>query len=187
MIYGKMLLYYSIFASAVLIYGIGLSRMVELPVTKLRNPLFYVKAMVSILSTSVLSCIVTRNILMPLGIIELFPFIAFLIFIGINAFLESLVRITTGTSTVEFSVSFIIVILSILESASILDSLMICFSCFLSLLTITPLCLIFKKRFCSNGTKLSDSFFSVFLIFLGCIILLLSIWDIGWLNKGVLK
>ena len=187
MIYVKMLLYYTFFSSAVLIYGVGLSRIVELPVTNLRSFLFYVKAMVSILSTSLLSWIVTKNILMPLGILELFPFIAFLIFIGINAFLESLVRITTGTSTVEFSVSFIIIILSILESNSIIDCLMICVSCFLSFGTVVPLCYIFKKRICSNGSKLSDSFFSVFLIFLGCIILLLSIWDIGWLNKGVLK
>lgn len=187
MIYAKMLLYYTIFSSAVLIYGVGLSRFVELPVTKFRSFLFYLKAMVSIIATSLLSWIVTKNIFMPLGILELFPFIAFLIFIGLNAFLEALIRITTGTSTVEFSVSFIIIILSIIESTSILDCLMICVSCFLSFVTVVPLCMVFKKRFCSNGTKISDSFFCVFLIFLSCIILLLSIWDIGWLNKGVLK
>lgn len=187
MIYVNMLLYYTVFSSAVLIYGIGLSRVVELPVSSFKTPLFYIKAMVSIISCSLLSYVVIKHILIPLGILEVFPFISFLIFIALNAFIEALIRITTGTSAVEFSVSFLIILLSITESASILDCVIICFSCFLSLLTITPLCIIFKKRFCSNGTKLSDSFLSVFLIFLGCIVLLLSIWDIGWLNKGVLK
>ena len=187
MIYINMILYYVIFSSVVLIYGIGLSRVVELPVSNFRSPLFHIKAMVSILSSSMLSYVVIKNIFLPLGLMELFPFIAFLIFVALNAFLEALIRITTGNSTVEFSVSFLIILLSLIESTSFLDCVIICLSSYLSLLTVTPLCVIFKKRFCSNGTKLSDSFLSVFLIFLGCVILLLSIWDIGWLNKGAIK
>jgi len=52
---------------------------------------------------------------------------------------------------------------------------------------VIPLSLTFKKRLCSNGHVLDETYYSIYFIFLAILILLLSAWDIGWLNQGVIQ
>lgn len=187
MIYIQTLLYYTLFASSVLIYGVGINRIVEVGITKISSILYYVKAIITILSTSMLTWLISNFILLPLGLVELFPLIAFLIFILINTFIEALIRLTTGKSSTEFIVSFLIILLSVYESVTFLDTVIICVSCFMSLLLLFPLSITFKKRLCSNGQLLDERYYSFFFIFLTVIIIILSVWDIGWLNTGVIQ
>ena len=118
MIYLDTFLYYSVFASSVLIYGIGVNKIIEVEITKDINVLNYLKAIISILSTSMLVWLITNYILMPINLIEFFPLLALLLFVAINTFVEGLMRLTTGKSYSEFIISFLIVLLSIFESSS---------------------------------------------------------------------
>ena len=114
MIYLNTFLYYTIFSSVFVIYGIGLSRSVEIGVSIFYKPVFYLKAFFTIVSSSVLSWLFTNYILSPLKLVELFPLVSLLIFICISTFIETLVRLTCGFSVSDFIVSFLIVLLSVM-------------------------------------------------------------------------
>ncbi len=187
MIYLDTFLYYSVFASSVLIYGIGVNKIIEVEITKDINVLNYLKAIISILSTSMLVWLITNYILMPINLIEFFPLLALLLFVAINTFVEGLMRLTTGKSYSEFIISFLIVLLSIFESSSFLNTILICAGCFASILLLIPFNITFKKRLCSNGQLLDERYYGYILIFFAILILILSVWDIGWLNEGVIQ
>lgn len=184
MIYVNTFLYYTLFASVVLIYGIGLNKVVESGISKFYSIICYVKISLSIMASAVLTWLIVNFILVPLNLVELYPLISLLVFICINTFLEALVRLTTGLTTTEFIVSFLIILLSISESTSIINTILICFSSYVALLITIPFSITFKKRVCSNGNFLDEKYFSLFFIFLAVLILLITTWDIGWLSKG---
>ena len=187
MIYFDTFLYYTVFASVVLIYGIGINRLTEIGSSKISHITFYLKTLISVFATIVLSTLVIRFILIPIGLIELYPLLALLIYICLNTFLEALVRLTTGTSTTEFVVSFLIILLSLSESTSILDSIVIGASCFAAILLVAPFIYTLKKKLMFNGQKFEEKNYSFFFLFIGLLIIVLSVLDITWLNPGVIK
>ena len=182
MIYLQTFLYYTLFASVVLIYGVGLNKTVEIGITKFSTLVFYLKSILTIFSTSILTWLITNYILVQLGLIELFPLICLLIFICISTFIDTLVRITTGTTAPEFIVSFFIILISIFESTSILYTIIICLSSCISILLLLPFALTFKNQFCRNGRTLNESYYSIFFIFLAILILVISVFDVNWLE-----
>lgn len=187
MTYINIFLYYTLFSSIVLIYGIGINKVIETGISKFYNILFYVKASVSIMATSVISWLIVNYILVPLNLVELYPLLCLLVFVLINTFLEALIRLTAGIKTTEFVISFLIILLSISESTSLLNTMLICFSSYVALLLIVPFSITFKKRVCSNGNFLDEKYFSLFFIFLAILILIITTWDIGWLSKGAIQ
>ena len=108
------IIYYAFFSSAVLFYGIGLNRSTLIPSSsEVLGTLF--KMLASILATTVLSWLFIQNILIPLGLAELYPLVSLLIFLGITIFFETLIRITAKTVTAEFHISYLIVLLALNE------------------------------------------------------------------------
>ncbi|MDY5123901.1 MAG: hypothetical protein SPE59_08910 [Treponema sp.] len=180
-------LYYTIFSSVVLIYGIGLNRIAEFGISKTNGLIVFLKEIIGILLTSILSWLIISEILIPLKILEVFPVISFLIFISVNSLLETLVLLTSKHVKSEFIVSFLIVLLSLSESTSLLNTILICASCFVSIALIVPFCITFKNNILSNGFSINEKYYSLFFVFLGILILMMSVWDIIWLNPGVIK
>ena len=187
MIYLDTFLYYTLFTSIVLIYGIGINQVSAIGIAKINTFTFFLKAIINILSTSILTWLVTAYILVPLKLVEIFPVIAYLIFVSLSSLLEAVNRITTEKSTAEFIVSFLIIILSIIESTSILNTIVICLSCFISLLIICPFIYTLKNRATANGQKINEMYYSILFVFLAVLILIISVFDISWLNPGVIK
>lgn len=187
MIFFDTFLYYTIFASAVLLYGIGLNKVAEIGTVKFKQIIFYVKCGISILSTAVISWLMIHYLLVPLKITELYPLICFIVYVCISSFFSAIINLTTGQTTTEFSISYLIVLLSIGESSSLLFTIVICLSCICSLSAIIPFSLTFKRRVCSNGRVLDESYYSIYFIFLAILILLLSSGDINWMNPGVIE
>ena len=187
MIYIYTFLYYSVFSSVVLIYGIGLNKIAEIGIVKFKEPIYYVKCSLSIVSSSVISWLITYYLLVPLTITELYPLVCFVVFASISTFLCGITRLTTGHSTSEFAVSYLLILLSIEESSSLLLTLFISMSGLLSMLIIIPFSLTFRRRVCSNGRLLDEKYYSLYFIFLAVLILLLSAGDISWLNPGAIQ
>ena len=187
MIYIYTFLYYSVFSSVVLIYGIGLNKIAEIGIVKFKEPIYYVKCSLSIVSSSVISWLITYYLLVPLTITELYPRVCFVVFASISTFLGGITRLTTGHSTSEFAVSYLLILLSIEESSSLLLTLFISMSGLLSMLIIIPFSLTFRRRVCSNGRLLDEKYYSLYFIFLAVLILLLSAGDISWLNPGAIQ
>lgn len=175
-------LYYSFFASVILFSGIGTNKILDLKLEKLKSMIYCSKIVVSILLSSLVGWFVTKGILVPLKIAELFPLICFLIYICIDAFLEALIRLTTGKSAAEFIFSYLVIILSISEGFSVLTVLIIATSCLCSFIGILPFVLSFKKR--NNDTK-TDIIFCRLFLYLALLLLALSVWDIAWINPEV--
>lgn len=180
-------LYYTLFASAVIIYGIGINTVAEIGIYKMNQITYFIKVLISIFTSSILCWIVVSRILVPLKLVEIYPLVAFLIFITINTFLEALIRITTGISSSEFIVSYLILLLSISESTSLIQTMIICVSCFFAFAILIPFCFTFKNRIQNDGYAIDEKYYSLFFIFLGILILLMSAWDILWLTPGVIR
>ncbi len=175
-------LYYVFFSSSLLLYGIGINRVTQIGFSSKTEVTFYVKLILSIFCSSVLSWLVTYYILLPLGIIELFPIFTFLIYVCINAFFEALIRITTNKSCSEFVLSFSIVLISILESSSLLNSLLICLCCLCAIIVIVPLIIAFKSKVCPEIKVINEKYYALFFIFLAVIIIIFSVADVSWIN-----
>ena len=184
MIYLESFLYYIFLSSTLLFYGVGINRVAEIGFKNEVNITFYVKFILSIFITAVLAWLVTYCLLLPIGLIELFPITTFLIYVCINTFLEALVRITTGKSCSEFILSFAIILLSIFESSSILNTILICASCLGAILIMCPFIVAFKKRVYPNEKYVSEKYYADFFIFLAIMVIIFSVWDISWLNFG---
>lgn len=187
MIYLFTFLYYVLFSSVVLIYGIGLNKIAEIGIVKFKETIFYVKCAIAIISSAVISWLITYYLLVPLKITELYPLICFIVYATISTFLGGIIRLTTGRTTSEFAISYLIILLSIAESSSLLFTLFISLCSLLSMLIIIPFSLTFRRRLCSNGRLLDEKYYSLYFLFLAVFILLLSVWDIVWLNPEVLK
>ena len=187
MLYLNTFLYYTVFASSILVYGIGLCKTHEIGILKLPDVLFFVKAIASIYFTAILSWLVSSKILVPLQITDIYPLIIFLILVSISSFIECMVRLTTNNTATEFIISYLVVFLSISESTSCLQTVVICSGIICSIGIVFPFIISLIHRLCSNGYKLNEKFYSIVFIFLGIILLCFSVFDISWLNGGVLK
>ena len=187
MIYIDTFLYYTVFSSIVLIYGIGVNRLTEIGNFEFNHITFYLKTLISIFTTIILTWFITKYILAPIKLIELYPLFALLIFICFNSFIEALIRLTTGNSTTEFIISFLVILLSLSECSSILDSVVICLCCFTSMILILPLIYTLKARVISNENKITEKFYSLFFMFLALLIIIISVLDVDWLNPGVIE
>ena len=186
MIYLSTFLYYSCFASVILFYGLGLNQIVELSLFKSKSINYLLKVFISIVLSTVISWIITQYILVPVKIVELFPIVCFLVYVCITAFLEALIRITTNKSSTEFLFSYLIVILSVSESSSLLNTLVISGSCLVSLILMMPFTYSFRNRV-SKDNETTDKLYVRFFLFIALLIILISVWDIMWLNPEVIK
>lgn len=176
--------YYICFASIVLFYGIGTNKVIDFNYKKIKNLTYCVKVTLSILLSGILSWIVTKGILSPLKMVELYPLVSFLIYVCINAFLEALIRLTTGKSATEFVFSYLVIILAVAESTSLLNTIVISTSCLLSFLMLIPFVLAFKKW---NNEKDSEKYFCRLFLFIAILILIISVCDETWLNPEVFQ
>jgi Na+-translocating ferredoxin:NAD+ oxidoreductase RnfA subunit len=178
--------YYVLTASAVLIYGVGLSRVV--PASHSMDGMFLsaLKMYIVVPSTAVIGWLLVMNILLPAGLAQMFPFICVLLFLSISTFCETLIRITAGRSTAEFSISFLFSLIAVNESTTLTEVLVISLCCVTSFYILVPVLYAMRKRmeFCC----LVNDFKNESLIYIGIavIILTLSAWNISWLNPGVL-
>lgn len=182
------LLYYVCFASSVLIYGIGLTRVTNFDFfTKENRRIEYImKIFFSIMLSSVFSFIFIDEILVPIKLAELYPLVCLIIYILVNLILELIIRTTTGKSSTEFIFSFLVVLLSISESSSLINTIIICFSCILSLFLLVPIFYSFKKYNLDNIEDKRKYLARIF-IFVAVLISLISLWDIMWINPEVIR
>ena len=112
-------LHYFLYSSVVLVYGIGIDRAVELCEKPGHLLLRGVKILITVCSTVVLSYLLTTALFVPAGLMELYPFVVVLIYIGISVFIEALIRITARVRTSDFGLSLMYAFLALSESVSL--------------------------------------------------------------------
>lgn len=187
MIYLDTFVFYTLFSSAVLFYGIGINKISDFDSDLRNNISRLIKMILTIMLTSLLSWGVIKIVLIPLKLVELYPLIALLIFICVNVLFEVIVRLVSGKVSSEFIISYLIVLLSISESISLLNSMIICAGCFVSFLLLWPFVTTFRNKLRSNGNSLNASYYSLLFLFLALLIIIISVFDVSWLNAGVIE
>lgn len=179
--------FYVLFCSSVLIYGIGFNResvMCNSP----KDILFTaIKSYGVVILSFVLCFFLIKALLIPLGLVELYPFFTLLVFVIISVFFEILIQITTKKSSSEFAVSFLTVILALNEGISLLDGILICAGGLTCFYLLIPVLYAAEKRMLSSQT--TTLFKRKSLIFLCMVIIMLAVYsfNISWLNAGVIK
>ena len=183
MMYFHILITYLFVTSAVLFYGIEIGRTIQIATSHEKIDFkVYLKIFSSVIISSILSFLVTDCLLIPLHLGELFPLLTIIIFLCINTFIEAMIRLTAGISTSEFAVSWLIVYLSVSESTSLLESLLISVSCCLSFVILHPIVCSFQKRM-HDHTDDNKEKMNVFLfVSIAVLIILSAAFDVSWLN-----
>lgn len=181
-------LHYFIFSSVILIYGIGLNNSIILCDSFSKLKLYFIKSILTVLSTVVLTWVIIQQFLIPLRITELYPIAAVLVFMAISIFLETMIRITTRSVTSDFCFSFLIVILSLNESISILDTITISIASLLSFIVLLPVLYTVRcKLDIAETAEHPENVKSLLLIALAVIVTIISAGNVSWLTSGVLK
>ncbi|MCR4580436.1 MAG: hypothetical protein K5681_08820 [Treponema sp.] len=187
MIYIDTFLYYTLFSSIVLFYGLGLNQFSIIGDKSPMQIIFFFKSLLTIISTTILTYLTVSFILVPLELVEIFPIICLLIFIAFNSFAEGLIRLTTGTETTEFVLSFLIVLLAIYQSSTILDTLTICFSSICGFIILIPFIHAFRGRLKNYDEAYLKRYMCLFFFYIAILLLIISVFDISWLNGGIIK
>lgn len=181
------LIYYLLVSSVVLIYGIGLDRIVLVYRTT-RALLFNVLQISILVFTSIFfTKIFTTFVLIPNSLIELCPFIVLIVLLTIYIVLNILFFKDFNELNSFFSISFLFALISVSESQSIIEALIIGASCILSLFFVQLLLISFKKRFQFSRPPKMINKLSLIYINIAVIMAALCVWNISWLNPGIIK
>ncbi|MDY4902510.1 MAG: hypothetical protein SO116_06520 [Treponema sp.] len=178
-------LFYFICSSAVLIYGIGLNRVVVFSNNPKSFALKAFKMLACVSSTVALTYLLCGKVFIKADLSELYPFVALLIFTGVSVFLEVIVRITSRINTSEFAVSFLCILLGLGEGTKLSESILIsCFSA-AAFYILVPVLYAIRKRLDVKGKNVKV--FILIYLSIAVIIITLLAWNVTWLNPEVLK
>lgn len=179
--------YYIIYSSAVLFYGIGIERTAVL--CRKQNHLFlvFIKMLISVISTAVVSFWFTNGMLVPAGLFELFPLFVLMLFLAISVFIEAIIRITAKISAAEFGISLIFIFLGITEAASIGECLLISTSSIIAFFIGIIFMYAINRRMELNDQKQEYEKLGHIIVSLAVVMVIFLVWNISWINTGVSK
>lgn len=180
-------LYYLLFGSSVLVYGIGLSSEIKQTHSVKGLALRISKMAICVLLTVFFSYLITKNVLLQIGIAELYPIISLIIYLCLSVFLEILFRLTTDKSNSEIAVPILIVLLSLNEGFNLTECLVIASSCLLSFFILFPILysLIYRIKIIYPKSKIRQQGF--LLLSIAVLLIIIAAWNASWLNPGVIK
>ncbi len=177
--------YYIFYCSIVIFYGIGLHS-VTLAGTEKNENSGIVKTIITISLSTLLSWVLITQLLIPCGLVELYPIICVAIFTVITIFGEILIRITTQKSPSEFTLSILIVLLSVSESNTILQAFLFSLFFICSFYLILPFIYSVNKRIGFTNHRSIIKKNALLLLSLAVLMIAVNVENISWLNAGVL-
>lgn len=177
--------YYIFFSSAVLYYGIALNRITISINWSLNTVLLQLtKMFFSIVPTTIVIFLISNTVLVRVRLVTLMPFIALMFFIAIASFIEMIIRITLQKRIAEFSVSYLIILLTLYESTSVADACLIpicailSFAISIGLLHVVTANTMRPEKYNDYSPKKSLAIFS-----LAIIIIATLAFEVSWFNK----
>ena len=179
------LFFYVFASSAILIYGNGLNRILFYSQSPKIGAIKCLKMLLSVVSSAALSYLFSAKLLLIADLSELYPFAAMLIFPLISVFVESIIRIASRTSSAEFALSFMSVLLALAEGSSILECMLISATGVIAFCVIIPFLSAIRKRVNASGKNARDFF--LISASVAIIIIITLAWNVSWLNPKVMK
>lgn len=177
--------YYIFFSSAVLYYGIALNRVTISINWSLNTVLLQLtKMFFSIVPTTIVIFLISNSVLVRVRLVTLMPFIALMFFITVASFIEMIIRITLQKRIAEFSVSYLIILLTLYESTSVAEAFLIpicailSFAISIGLLHVVTANAMRPEKYNDYSPKKSLAIFS-----LAIIIIATLAFEVSWFNK----
>ncbi len=180
-------IFYIFFCSAVLIYGIGINRQTEASASGSNMILNAIKTYSCVVITVVITFLISKALLIPIGLAELFPLVSLLIFLSFSVFIEILINITAGRSVAEYAVSFLTILLSLNEGLTLVESIMISLGCLTSFYLLIPVLSAMLNRV--ETVRNLEELQKKTIVFFCMIVIMIALYslNISWLNPGVIK
>lgn len=175
--------YYVFIASAVLVYGIGLNT-VALTLDSMRIVcISLAKILFAVLTSSVFIWLITKYILSPLSIGELYPLFSLIILFLIFLLIDFVIKIKNKGKEFEFSVSFLILILTVNECISLTDLIIAVISCSASFLVLLYLIRAVRNRLnIAESSAMNKNLKTLLLLSIAILIAVLAAANVSWLN-----
>ena len=177
-------LYYAFYASAVLFYGIGLERTAALSVAfdkSVFRPAL--QCGVSALAATFFTELIAVHLLSPLGVSELYPLAALLVFAAVLSGIGFFMKTPSVIQKGECAASYLIVLLSLSESASPVDALIIAASCIFAFVLVLPVLSSLRYRIDIARAKNEGMNRHVLVMILFAILVIAcAVWNVSWLS-----
>ena len=84
----------------------------------------------------------------------------------------------------ELVFSYLVIILSIAESTSFVNTIIITLSCICSFALTIPFIFAFKQR---NNEVTEEKYYCRLFLYIAILILVISVWDVMWINPEVIQ
>ena len=175
--------YYIFFSSTLLVYGIGMDSITVIGDNPRHILLDFIKMLFIVTATSCLTYLTSSNFLFKINLMELYPFIATLFFIVISGMIESVVRITARSTSAEYSVPLLSIIIAVNESHSVAECVLNSCFCVIAYFICVPIVYSFKNSI--ERTFPSHDFHNLGLIIasIAILILVLYVGDVSWIRN----
>lgn len=175
------IMYYTFFASALIIYGISLNRLLTLsaPIPVIVQS--FLKTLISSAATTSLTYVLSMSFLVNYSLAEMYPFFAVLIYIAVSGLIELCVSIGIKNSIIEFSLPMLTTLLSINEAHSFPHALIICVSCICSFYLLFIILAALKSRFTIFAPATGLKVYILLMFSLGVITVAVFAWQNSWI------
>ncbi|MBQ4015096.1 MAG: hypothetical protein II610_07620 [Treponema sp.] len=177
--------FYTLHCSAVLVYGIGILQEAENSLSRKKIGSTAIKSLACSLVTVSLTFSINKLLLAPLGLSELYPLAALLLWAAFSSFFEIIAQLATKKSAAEFAVSYLAALIALNESPSLLGAIVIDICCIAGCYALIPVLYSFTSKMVS--VKNADTFRQKISVFFCMMILLLALYalNISWIYAGV--
>ncbi len=174
-------LFYTIIASSVLFYGIGINRTVFIQKKLPGTFLTCFKALFSSAATTMLSYALSNGILVPLQLEELFPLMTILIFMLFSQLVEIFVGIGLNKVSAEFVIPLLSSMLGLAEGLSFGCAVLISCSSIISFYLLTIIFYSVQDRVSFYTTKKDLNMYYVLLVCIAILIITITGVNVSWL------
>lgn len=176
------IIYYIASASAILFYGIGISRTISLRDNFSFLLLSCIKSLSTVAATIAVSYLVNYWLLVPVQLSELYPFVTMFVFLIFSVLLEIFIGIGIKKTPAEFSITVLSIILALNEGLSIGHSVIIGCSCILSFYALIVIFHSMRDRVSFYTNPAGIKIYPVLLLSLSAVILAIFGCNISWFN-----
>ncbi len=180
----KIMLFYSLCSSSVLVYGIGVRQAFLNSGGSVRILSVGVKVTVTTVLSVCLLYPVSTFLMIPHGMADMLPFFCICAVVCVSKITDSLAGFIKNFPAGEIIFSLGSVLLAMTEGVSFAENLLVAFSCCVSFLGLSFFLYAVRKRL-EYTSAFSDFRGSpLILISMGLLVLVLYAWNISWWNYG---
>lgn len=151
----SLFLYYILFSSTILVYGVGVSKCIVLCDNLSALRLNFIKILLTLVITSISAYAICARFLVPLNLGDLYPLVAAVVLLVAAIFFETMIRITTNDTTSDFGFTYLVVLLALNESQSMLEAIFITLASLISFILLLLVTHVIKCSFYATKSKVA--------------------------------